>query len=152
MTHITTTSQAGIDLIMQHEGYRQKAYLCPAGYWTIGYGATFYQDGQRVKKGDAISDFQAQKLLEFHLRVFEKEVDNATRDDLSQHQFDALVSFCFNVGPTNFKNSTLLRKVNANPNDPAISSEFAKWTKGNGRTLPGLVKRRSDESKLYFQS
>ena len=151
MTHIITTSQAGIDLIKQHESFRQQAYLCPAGYWTIGYGATYYENGERVRKGDVISQAQAQKLLQFHLRTFEKEVDNATRDDLTQHQFDALVSFCFNVGPANFKNSTLLRKVNANPTDPSIAAEFAKWTKGGGRVLPGLVKRRSDESKLYFQ-
>ena len=72
------------------------------------------------------------------------------RDDISQSQFDALVSFAYNLGPNSLKSSTLLKKVNANPSDPTIKDEFLKWTKAGGKVLKGLVLRREAEAALYF--
>jgi len=82
---------------------------------------------------------------------FEQYVDSYCVDTLTQNQFDALVSFCYNVGPVNLKNSTLIKKVNKNPNDPTIKDEFLKWVKANGKTLKGLVTRRTAEFELYFK-
>ena len=82
---------------------------------------------------------------------FEKYVDSYCRDDINQNQFDALVSFAYNLGPANLKSSTLLKKVNANPEDETIAAEFMKWVKAGGKTLKGLVRRREAESQLYFK-
>ena len=82
---------------------------------------------------------------------FEQYVDSYCRDDINQNQFDALVSFAYNLGPANLKSSTLLKKVNANPEDETIRAEFMKWTKAGGRVLRGLVRRREAEANLYFK-
>lgn len=148
---ITKTGQRGIDLIKSFEGFKSKPYKCPAGVATIGYGATFYTDGRKVSMNDQpINESQATDLLESMLSSFERYVDSYTRDDINQNQFDALVSFAYNVGPANLKSSTLLKKVNANPNDPAIRNEFMRWNKGGGRVLAGLTRRREAEADLYF--
>jgi lysozyme len=148
---ITKISQKGIDLIKKYEGLKLKPYLCPAGVATIGYGNTFYEDGRRVRMTDPqITEERASELLSHTLKTFEKYVDSYCRDDINQNQFDALVSFAFNLGPYNLKNSTLLKKVNADPNDSEIRKEFLKWTKAGGRVLKGLVRRRTEESDLYF--
>ena len=81
---------------------------------------------------------------------FERSVDALCVDTINQNQFDALVSFCYNVGASNLRTSTLLRKVNANPNDPTIALEFVKWNRANGRILNGLTRRRRAEAQLYF--
>lgn len=150
MTHITKSSQRLIDLIKKFEGCKLTAYKCPAGIWTIGFGSTYYADGTRIKEGDTISLEQANKLLADTLTPYEKFVDANTRDDISQGQFDALVDFAYNCGNGNLKSSTLLKKVNANPNDKSIEKEFMKWTKAAGKELKGLVNRRNAEVKLYF--
>jgi lysozyme len=142
-------SQKGIDLIKKHEGFSEKAYLCPAKVWTIGYGSTFYQSGQRVNPTDKITKEQAEILLRQVLEKFEKEVDVITRDDLKQGQFDALVSFAYNVGVNALKNSTLLKKVNGYADDFAIALQFRKWVNAGGRKLQGLVNRREDEIRLW---
>ena len=148
---ITKTSKKGIDLIKKYEGFRSRPYLCPAKVPTIGYGATYYPNGQKVKLSDpAIDEKHATILLEAMLVPYEKAVDSFCRDDINQNQFDALVSFAYNVGISALKNSTLLKKVNINPKDKTISNEFAKWNKGGGKVLKGLVLRRNDEAKLYF--
>lgn len=148
---ITKTSKKGVDLIKKHEGFKSKPYLCPANVPTIGFGATFYPDGRKVKLSDEpISEVIAEVILKKHLEKFEQYVDSYCTDKLNQNQFDALVSFCFNLGPANLKSSTLLKKVNANPNDPTIKDEFMKWVKAGGRTLRGLVTRRAEEANLYF--
>jgi lysozyme len=148
---VTKISKQGIELIKKFEGLKLKPYLCSAGVPTIGYGNTFYENGVKVKLSDpAISQERADQLLGFTLTSFEKYVDSFCRDDISQSQFDALVSFCFNLGPNNLKSSTLLKKVNTNPIDESIRLEFGKWTKAGGRVLKGLVTRRTAEADLYF--
>lgn len=141
-----TTSNIGIELIQRHEGLRLQAYKCPADVWTIGYGHT-----RTAKQGLVITPLQAQELLKEDLLTAENAVNNLHLN-VNQVQFDALVSFVFNLGSGNFQRSTLLKKIKANANDPAISSEFAKWIRGGGRVLPGLVKRRREEAELYFSN
>ena len=129
-----------------------KPYKCPAGVPTIGYGATFYPDGKKVTMSDkAITEAEGTALLASMLTKFEQYVDSYCIDTITQNQFDALVSFCYNLGPANLKASTLLKKVNANPNDETIRAEFMKWTKAGGKVLKGLVTRRTAEADLYFK-
>ncbi len=149
---ITKVSQKGIDLIKQFEGISLKPYKCPAGIWTIGYGNTYYPDGNKVKQSDpSITLDKAEELLKFIIAPFEKAVDSFCRDDINQNQFDALVSLAYNIGVGNLQKSTLIKKVNTNPTDPTIKAEFAKWNKAAGKVLLGLTRRREAESKLYFQ-
>jgi lysozyme len=149
---ITKASNNLIELIKKFEGFSAKPYLCPAKVVTIGYGNTFYANGEKVKLTDApINELQAVELLKQTLGQYEKAVDSYCRDDINQNQFDALVDFAYNCGNGNLKSSTLLKKVNANPNDITIGLEFAKWNKGGGKILNGLVKRRAAESELYFR-
>lgn len=140
----------GLSLIKQFEGLLLKPYKCPAGIPTIGYGATYYPNGLRVTMSDkAITEGQASTMLMNMLKTYEKSVDSFCRDDINQNQFDALCAFAYNVGINALKNSTLLKKVNANPSDPTIRAEFLKWNKANGRALKGLTNRRTAEANLY---
>jgi len=149
---IAKTGTAGIEMIKMFEGFRSAPYKCPAGIPTIGYGATFYPNGKKVTMADkAITEAEGTVLLQSMLVSFEKYVDSYCRDDINQNQFDALVSFAYNLGPANLKSSTLLKKVNANPQDETITAEFMKWVKAGGKTLRGLVRRREAESLLYFK-
>ena len=149
---ITKTGKAGIEMIKTFEGFRSAPYKCSAGVPTIGYGATFYPGGKKVTMTDpSITEEKAVELLANMLVSFEKYVDSYCRDDINQNQFDALVSFAYNLGPANLKSSTLLKKVNANPEDETIAAEFIKWVKAGGKTLKGLVRRREAESQLYFK-
>ena len=140
------TSPKGITLIKEFEGLRLKAYLCPGGVWTIGYGHT-----AGVKPGMVISEAQAEEYLKADLIAFERYL-NGLGLALNQNQFDALISFIYNVGTGNFSNSTLLRKVRANPQDNSIMDEFLRWVYSKGRVLPGLQRRRLAEMKLYFSN
>jgi lysozyme len=148
---ITKISNKGLELIKKYEGFRAKSYLCPSSVPTIGYGSTYYEDGTKVKLTDpAITQERATELLMALLVSYEKAVDSYCVDTISQHQFDALVSFAYNCGNQALKNSTLLRKVNGNRMNPDITNEFLKWNKGGGRVIPGLTKRRQEEAELYF--
>ena len=140
------TSPKGIALIKEFEGLRLKAYKCPGGVWTIGYGHT-----AGVKSGMVITESQAEEYLKADLIVFERYL-NGLRLALNQNQFDALVSFIYNVGTGNFSSSTLLRKVRANPQENSIMDEFLRWVYSKGRVLPGLQRRRLAEMKLYFSN
>jgi lysozyme len=144
-------NKAGKDLIKQFEGCKLKAYQCPALLWTIGYGNTFYEDGTKVKPGDVITQERANELLDIIVEDFAKKVKPLIKQNLTDNNFSALVSFAYNAGVTNLKNSTLLKKVNANPKDPSIRAEFMKWVRANDKVLNGLVKRREAEAKLYEQ-
>ena len=148
---ITKISKKGLDLIKKFEGLKLKPYLCSAGVPTIGYGNTLYENGKKVSlKDSVITESRATELLSYSLRNLEQQVDSFCRDDINQNQFDALVSFAFNLGPYNLKSSTLLKKVNKNPKDPTIRDEFMRWTKAGGKVLKGLVERRKVEADLYF--
>ena len=148
---ITKIASKGLDLIKSFEGLRLKPYLCSANVPTIGYGNTFYENKAKVTLKDlAITEQRAVELLAWSLKGFEQYVDSYCVDTITQNQFDALVSFCYNLGPANLKSSTLLKKVNANPNDPTIRAEFLKWNKAGGRALAGLTRRRTAEADLYF--
>ena len=146
------TSPQGVALIKYFEGFRMKPYLCSAKVPTIGYGSTFYETGRKVQRIDPpITEKRAEELLMNTLKVFETGVLKLIQPGtyLTQHQFDALVSFAFNLGLGNLKKSTLMKKVNENPNDPTIEQEFLKWVKAGGKVLNGLVKRRHAEWSLY---
>lgn len=143
-------SKACIDLIKQYEGLKLKPYICPAGVPTIGYGSTYYEDGTKVKMTDPeITAGKAETLLINTLKGFIDCVKSSVKKELTQHQLDALVSFTYNVGCAALRDSTLLKKVNINPNDPTIKDEFNKWVRSKGTTLEGLVKRRKSEYAVY---
>jgi lysozyme len=146
-------SKTGIQLVKDFEGLRLHAYKCSAGVPTIGYGSTFYPDKSNVKMGDVLRDKEEAEVLLINTLVdFDIYVSKYTKSvTLTQYQFDALVSFAFNCGLGNLSKSTLLKKVLSNPNDKDIALEFAKWNKGGGKVLQGLVKRRSKEAELYFK-
>jgi lysozyme len=142
-------SKRCVDLVKKFEGLRLKSYQDVADIWTIGYGSTRWLDETPVKPGQEITIETAEKLLMNDLQKFANHI----KLNLSQNQFDAVVSFCYNLGVGNFNNSTLKKKIIANPNDVTIKDEFLKWGKAkvNGvlKELPGLIKRRIAESNLY---
>lgn len=141
---VRQVSATGLALIKRWEGYRSLAYLCPAKVWTIGYGHT-----KTVKPGMKITIDQAEKLLRKDLVVFEQAVVRLVQVPLSQNQFDALVSFTFNVGTNAFANSTLLAALNRK-NYPAAADQFLRWSKVGNTTLKGLLDRRIEERKLFL--
>ena len=140
------TSPKGIALIKEFEGLRLKAYKCPGGVWTIGYGHT-----AGVKPGMVITEAQAEEYLKADLIAFERYL-NGLGLDLDQNQFDALISLIYNIGIGNFQKSTLLRKARINANDNSIMDEFLRWVYSKGRVLRGLQRRRLREMKLYFSN
>lgn len=145
-------SKNGIDLIAEFEGFSSKPYLDAVGIPTIGYGNTFYLNGKKVTMFDSpINEMEARKLLSIIANKFGQQVKEVTRE-LNQNQFDALVSFVYNIGIGNYKKSTLLKKINANPCDASIAYEFSRWNKAGGKILSGLVKRRKKEAELYFKA
>lgn len=145
------TSKKGIDLIKSFEGLYLDAYICPAGVWSIGYGTTLYEGGRSVKAEDKITEERANELLLSDLAHFESCVNKLVWPPVNQNQFDALVSFAYNLGCGSLERSTLLKKVKANPSDPTIRNEFMRWNKANKKVLPGLTKRREAEANLYFE-
>ena len=132
-------------LVAKYEGFSAKAYKCPAGIWTIGYGHT-----GDVKPGDTVTEEEALTLLSCDLLTAAKEVD-ALGVLLRQCQYDALVSLIYNIGRGNFRDSTIRKKIIANPNDLSIAPEFLRWVKAGGRQLIGLLRRRTEEMTLYFR-
>ena len=140
-----TTSPEGRSLIKKFEGFEKKAYQCSAGVWTIGYGHT-----GGVKPGDEVAEAEAEALLAADLAVFEAAV-NAELDGLTQNQFDALVSFTYNLGEGCLRKSTLLRLAKINPQDARIRHEFLRYVYAGSKPLEGLKKRRAAEADLYFR-
>lgn len=146
------TSQAGIGLIKRFEGFSGKPYRCPADIPTIGYGSTRYADGREVSMSDQpITEAQAVQLLADTLGRYEKGVTGLVTVPLTQSQFDALVSFAYNLGLGNLGNSTLLKKLN-NRDYSGAADEFPRWVRGGGKILPGLVARREAERKLFLEA
>ena len=132
--------------IKQFEGLCLTATRCTAGVPTIGYGHT----GPEVRMGQKISKEKAEEIFSKDIDKFSKGVQDLLPPDISQCQFDALVSFAFNCGLGALKTSTLLKKVKANPNDPDIRIQFLRWTHAGGKKLLGLVRRRTMEADHYF--
>ena len=141
------TSNPGINLICGFEGLRLKAYDDGVGVWTIGYGTTII-NGVKVKKGDTCTIEQAKSYMAQDLKKFESAVETAGKVPLNQNQFDALVSLTYNIGIGAFKDSTLLKKLNAKDYKGA-AAQFDRWNKGGGKVMQGLVNRRAKERKLF---
>lgn len=141
-------SQEGLELIKRWEGLRLEAYRDTACIWTIGYGHTSNAGNPLVKKGMCITQKQAEEILCEDLKQFEKTVEEAVRVSLTDCQFAALVSFCYNVGTKAFCNSTLLKKLNKGDYE-AVPAELQKWNKVGGKVLQGLANRRAAEAGLW---
>jgi lysozyme len=137
------TGPQGIELIRHFEGCRFDAYLCPAGVWTIGYGHT-----ADVKEGDSIDQEAAEAFLIEDLETFEQAVTRLVEVPLTQQQFDALVSWTFNLGAGNLAESTLLRKLN-NYQYVEVPEQMMRWVRAGGKVLDGLVRRRAAEAALF---
>lgn len=142
-------------MIMQFEGLRLKPYLCSAGRPTIGYGSTYYENYRKVTMDDAaITKDQAESMFLKALANFSFHVEQAITSDVTDNQFGALVSLAYNIGPTRFKSSTLVKRVNADPNDPRIRDEFMKYCKVRKDGIlvenEGLKKRRKKEADMYY--
>lgn len=145
------TSKKGIELIKRYEGFESLPYLDAVGVPTIGFGATHYGNGIKVRMSDkSITEKEGTDLLIRMLESYENSVKMLVTRAINQNQFDALVSFTYNLGAANLSKSTLLKKVNANPCDLSIADEFMKWVNAGGKKLNGLVRRRKEESELYF--
>lgn len=142
------TSSDGIALIKEFEGRKLSSYKCPAGIWTIGYGHTTAAGFPEVVPNMTISAAQAEDILRRDLTKYEDAVDKAVTVALTQSQFDALVSFCYNVGPGAFAKSTLVKKLNRGDYG-SVPGELMKWNKANGKELAGLTKRRRAEAALW---
>lgn len=141
------TSELAKAKIKEMEGLRLEAYRCPSGVLTIGYGHT----GADVTKGMKITQARADALFDGDIARTERDVDMALgMANVSQCQYDALVSFTYNLGAGNLRKSTLLKKVKSYPGNPSIRDEFRRWLYSKGKRLPGLVKRREWEASRYF--
>ena len=145
------TSERGIKLIKDFEGFRRRPYLCSAGVATIGYGSTRYSNGVKVKISDQpITEEEADKLLTFYLAKNEVAIEHLIGKPLNQNQFDAVMSFVYNLGLGNFEKSSMLKRMRVNPNDIRIDYEFSKWVYVGGRRNAGLIRRRTEEANIYF--
>tara|TARA_B100000963_G_scaffold251337_1_gene220213 strand:+ start:4589 stop:5020 length:432 start_codon:yes stop_codon:yes gene_type:complete len=134
----------GIALIKKFEGCELEAYQCSAGVWTIGYGHT-----KDVQKGDTWSQNHAEHMLEVELEEYENYVNEYVNVALSQNQFDALVSWVYNLGPANLKSSTMLKVLNDGKYEE-VPAQIKRWNKAGGKVLDGLVRRREAEALLYL--
>jgi len=144
-------NENGYKLICEFEGLSLKPYLDSIKVPTIGYGNTYYLDGKRVSMLDEpINKIQAFEMFKEIADRFAKKVNSLIKVELTQNQFNSLVSFAYNVGTGNFQSSTLLKKVNKDSNDTTIRLEFLKWNKAGGKIIAGLTSRRNKESKIYF--
>ena len=143
------TSDKGIALIKEFEGCKLTAYQDSVGVWTIGYGWTKPVDGKPIRAGMTIKQETAERLLKTGLVSYESDVSRLVKVDLTQGQFDALVSFTYNLGSRSLSTSTLLRKLNAGDYAGA-ANEFLRWNKAGGKVLNGLTRRREAERALFL--
>jgi len=139
------TSGEGIALIKKFEGCELNAYQCSADVWTIGYGHT-----RGVSEGDTCTKDDAETILIDDLVEFEGYVNDLVDTELTQNQFDALVAWTFNLGPTNLKSSTLLTRLNSGDLDD-VPHQIKRWNKAGGKVLDGLVRRREAEALLWLE-
>lgn len=140
----------GLDLIEDVEGFRPKMYKDAVGLPTIGYGTLIDTADEKYLLTATVTREQAEVLLRKDIAPMEGAINKMVTAPICQNQFDALLSFCYNLGVNSLRNSTLLKKLNKNPYDPSILWEFDKWVHAGGQKLPGLITRRKLESKLYF--
>lgn len=140
---VLVASSEIVKFISRFEGFRSKAYLCPADVWTIGFGHT-----SGVRKGDVVTEDEALKFLRSDLRTAEGTIRLSVKAPLRQCEFDALTSFIFNVGGGNFAKSTMRQLINEHQYELA-AREFRRWNKAGGVTLAGLVRRRKAEEKVW---
>ncbi|SAI50498.1 glycoside hydrolase family protein [Enterobacter hormaechei] len=143
------TSDKGIALIKEFEGCKLTAYQDSVGVWTIGYGWTQPVDGKPIRAGMTIKQETAERLLKTGLVSYESDVSRMVKVGLTQGQFDALVSFTYNLGARSLSTSTLLRKLNASDYAGA-ADEFLRWNKAGGKVLNGLTRRREAERALFL--
>ena len=137
------TSIEGLALIKKFEGLELEAYKCAAGVWTIGYGHT-----KDVQAGDVWSESHADYMLEVELEEFEGYINDNVTVALSQNQFDALVSWVYNLGPANLKASTMLKVLNSGDYE-GVPAQIKRWNKAGGKVLEGLIRRREAEALLF---
>lgn len=139
------TSQKGIDLIKEFEGYSERVYMCAGGVYTIGYGHT-----KDVKPGDTCTREKAEEYLRLDVVEAEEAIEVLVKVPLTQNQFDALVSLVYNIGSGNFFDSTIRRVINANGGDmEEYRKAWMMWVKSRNKVLKGLVRRREAEFKLF---
>lgn len=143
------TSDKGIALIKQFEGCKLTAYQDSVGVWTIGYGWTQPVDGKSIRAGMTIKQETAERLLKTGLVRYESDVSRLVKVGMTQGQFDALVSFTYNLGARSLSTSTLLRKLNTGDYAGA-ADEFLRWNKAGGKVLNGLTRRREAERALFL--
>lgn len=139
-----TTSYKGKDIIKSFESLRTDSYICPAGKWTIGWGHT-----KGVKMGQHITKQQAEDMLVEDIAPIERML-NAVGINFRQEQFDALVSWIFNLGMGNFSKSTMLKRIVEGADDEKITDEMVKWVFAGKQRLPGLARRRVAEANLFI--
>lgn len=137
------TNDAGVALIKNYEGLHLTPYLCPSKVWTIGYGHT-----RTVRAGLKITTDQADQLLDDDLRLIERAVQRLVSVPLNDNQFSALVSFAFNVGISNFEQSTLLKLLNRGWYEQ-VPAQLMRWNRANGEAMGGLSRRRAAEARLW---
>ncbi|MGS4272710.1 lysozyme [Serratia marcescens] len=142
-------SKNGIELIKRFEGLELKAYQDSVGVWTIGYGWTQTVDGKKIAPGMRIDQATADRLLKCGVVQYEQGVNQLVKVRITQGQFDALVSFAYNLGLRSLSTSTLLQKLNAGDKQGA-ADEFGKWVNAGGKRLDGLVARRAAEREMFL--
>lgn len=142
-------SENGYSIIREFEGFRSEAYLDTGGVWTIGFGTIKYPNGIRVKKGDTCTREDAEIWLKNDCKWVDSCLDKYVKIPVNQNQFDALASFVYNIGESQFKSSTLLAKLNAS-DFSAAAANFDRWVYDNGKKIQGLVNRRAREKALFL--
>ena len=142
---LVQTSSKGIEFLKASEGFRSDPYFDGGGYMTVGYGHLI-KSGEDY--GEGLTKEEAERLLEADLQEAETVVEVYVDVPLKQHQYDALVSFAFNVGSSNFKKSTLLRLLNEGKYEE-VPKQLLRWNKSGGKVLKGLTKRRKREAEIF---
>lgn len=148
---MNTINQSTVDLVKEFEGFRSEAYLCPSKVWTIGYGITTSAGiGVTPVRGMTVTREEAERHLRLALGRFADQIRPHITVPVNDNEFGACLSLAYNIGATAFRRSTLLKRLNAGDRAGA-AAEFAKWNKGGGKVLPGLVRRREAERALFMR-
>lgn len=138
-------SENGIELIKEFEGYKSEAYQCTSGVWTIGYGHT-----KNVQKGDTCSVEEATEFLKQDVEIAERAINQLVKVELNQNQFDAILSFVYNIGRENFKHSSMLKFLNS-AHFPLAAGQFDRWVYSRSNKSQGLINRRAKEKELFLK-